>query len=273
MIAAGCATQAVDTRCFGTVADVPDLEHTDAAALLARIGATPRSNAARLDRLRELFAAAGCGPRLAEQPVPGSSLPNLTCSLPGASDKLVVVGAHFDKVGPGHGVADNWSGSVLLPTLYEDLARAPRRYTFQFVAFSAEERGELGSRAFVEALDAARRDAIVAMVNLDTLGLNPARFELREADPVLACLLSRTAKLSGAEIAVRDNGRADSSDHEPFRDAGIPAIRLHSLTPASERVIHSRADRLEAIDQQAYYASYRLIATYLAVVDQYYRVD
>ncbi len=205
--------------------------------------------------------------------MPGSRLPNLSCSLPGASESQIVVGAHFDKVDPGHGVADNWSGSVLLPTLYEDLSSAPRRHTFRFVAFSAEERGELGSRAFVRALDATRRDAIVAMVNLDTLGLNPTRFELREADPTLACLLTRTAELSGEEIAVRDNGRADSSDHEPFRDAGIPTIRLHSLSRASERVIHSRADRLEAIDQQAYYASYRLIAAYLAVLDQYSAVD
>ncbi len=273
MLAGGCANPTLDAECGAAVTEAPAVELVDRAALIARISDVPRSNAARLDRLRELFEAVGCRPRLSEQPVRGSGLPNLICTLPGESDFGIVVGAHFDKVEPGHGAADNWSGAALLPTLYQGLAQVPRNHTFLFVGFSDEERGELGSRAFVAGLDARGRERLVAMVNLDTLGLNTTRFELREADPTLACLLVGTAALTGDEARVRDNRASDASDHEPFREAGIPAIRLHSLTPASMRTIHSRADRLEAIDQDAYFSSYRLIANYLAVIDRYYLLN
>jgi Zn-dependent M28 family amino/carboxypeptidase len=137
-----------------------------------------------------------------------------------------------------------------------------------FVAFSGEERGLLGSKAFVDRLDGRGHQELVAMVNLDTLGLSATKFERREADPLLACLLTATANLTGDALTARDNGAADSSDHEPFHDAGIASIRLHSLTANSIHVIHSSRDRIAAIDQVAYYSSYRLIATYVAVIDQ-----
>ncbi|PYX03200.1 MAG: Zn-dependent exopeptidase M28, partial [Acidobacteria bacterium] len=37
-----------------------------------------------------------------------SKLPNVICVLPGSSDKVIIVGAHFDRVSEGDGVVDNW---------------------------------------------------------------------------------------------------------------------------------------------------------------------
>ncbi|HTS58313.1 MAG TPA: M28 family peptidase, partial [Terriglobales bacterium] len=61
---------------------------------------------------KQLFADAGCDDQhLSEQPVKGSKLPNVVCTLPGSSEKVIIVGAHFDRVSQGDGVVDNWSGA------------------------------------------------------------------------------------------------------------------------------------------------------------------
>ena len=266
----GCTTTQLDADCFDSLVDIPPVDFLEFSVLITQLSEVPHTNAARVAKLNELFTTAGCQPMLTEHRFPAADLPNLICSRPGAIEDRIIIGAHFDKVDPGDGVADNWSGAILLTALYQSLSQAPRQNTFVFVAFSDEERGQHGSRAFVDSLDTDQRHQVRAMVNLDTLGLSATKVELHEADPKLACLLATTANLTGDPLTVRNNGASDSSDHEPFLEARIPAIRLHSLTPNSTRVIHTGKDRFTAIDPAAYYSSYRLITVYLAVLDQYY---
>jgi hypothetical protein len=46
-----------------------------------------------------MFAEAGCDDRhVSAQAVKGSRLPNVICLLPGSSDKVIIGGAHFDRV-------------------------------------------------------------------------------------------------------------------------------------------------------------------------------
>jgi len=265
----GCTTTQLDADCFDSLVDVPPIDFLEFSVLITQLSEVPQTNAGRLAKLNELFATAGCRPMLTEHHFAAADLPNLICSRPGTVEDRIIIGAHFDKVDPGDGVADNWSGAILLTALYRSLSKTPRQNTFAFIAFSGEERGQLGSRAFVDSLDTDQRHQVRAMVNLDTLGLSATKVELHEADPELACLLAATATLTGEPLTIRNNGASDSSDHEPFLQARIPAIRLHSLTPNSMRVIHTGKDRFAAIDPAAYYSSYRLITAYLAVLDQY----
>jgi len=52
--------------------------------------------------LKQLFVEAGCDDQhISEQSVEGSKLPNVICVLPGTSDKVIIVGAHFDRVPDG----------------------------------------------------------------------------------------------------------------------------------------------------------------------------
>ena len=69
----------------------------------------------------------------------------MICALPGTSDKVIIVGAHFDHVPKGDGVADHWSGASLLPSLYEAIKKEPRRHSYIFIGFTDEEKGEVGS--------------------------------------------------------------------------------------------------------------------------------
>ena len=85
----------------------------------SRLGKYAGDNKQRELTLKQMFAEAGCDEQhLSEQPVKGSKQPNVICLLPGTSDKVIIVGAHFDYVSAGNGVVDNWSGASLLPSLY-----------------------------------------------------------------------------------------------------------------------------------------------------------
>jgi Peptidase family M28 len=100
--------------------------------------------------LESLFQTAGCkDERLTQQPVPRSKEPNVICTLTGETDRVIVVGAHFDLVDRGIGAVDDWSGAALLPSLYQSLASKPRRHRFVFIGFAAEEIGLYGSKEYV----------------------------------------------------------------------------------------------------------------------------
>ncbi len=78
------------------------------------------TNLERYKRLKNLFAESGCKDEfLREQAVKGSKEPNMICAVPAAGEhpRKIIVGAHFDSVGSGDGIIDNWSGAVLLPSL------------------------------------------------------------------------------------------------------------------------------------------------------------
>ena len=111
----------------------------------ARLRKYTGDNKQREATLKQMFTEAGCdGQHISEQPVKGSKLPNVICLLPGSSDRVIIVGAHFDRVSAGDGVVDNWSGASLLPSLYEAVKTEPRKHTYIFIGFTDEERGEVG---------------------------------------------------------------------------------------------------------------------------------
>ena len=107
------------------------------------------SDAERKQELEYLFAEAGCkDSSLREQTIEPSArfpLPNVICTLPGQSPGQIIVGAHYDHRLEGKGVADNWSGASLLPSLYESMKDRPMRHTILFIGFGEEEKGLIGS--------------------------------------------------------------------------------------------------------------------------------
>jgi hypothetical protein len=75
--------------------------------VLARLQKYGGNNQQRESTLKKIFTEAGCNDQhLSEQPVKGSKLPNVVCLLPGSSEKIIIVGAHFDRVSEGDGVKD-----------------------------------------------------------------------------------------------------------------------------------------------------------------------
>ena len=233
-----------------------------------RLKTAPAKNPEREPELHQLFEGAGCaGEALTETAVKGAKSPNLICTLRGESDSIIVVGAHFDKVAGGEGVVDNWSGASLLPSLFESLKGEPRRHTFVFIGFTDEEKGMVGSEAYAKRLTREERSKIRAMVNLDSLGLSPTKVWLSHADKNLAEALDTVAYAMKLPLAAVNVEQVGSSDSESFAKRKIPSLTIHSVTQETLPILHTAKDQLAAIHMDDYYASYQLVAVYLAYLD------
>ncbi len=237
----------------------------------ARLGKYKGNDQQREAALKQLFAEAGCDDQhLSEQPVKGSKLPNVICVLPGSSDKVIIVGAHFDHVSDGDGVVDNWSGASLLPSLYQTTKTDPRKHTYIFIGFTDEEKGEVGSRFYAQQMTNEQVSATEAMVNMDTLGLASTEVWASHSDKQLTGLLAYLAKQMNLPVTGVNAERIGSTDSVQFSDRKIPSITIHSLTQDTynARIIHSRKDKLSAINLDNYYETYKLVAAYLVFLDQ-----
>jgi Zn-dependent M28 family amino/carboxypeptidase len=240
----------------------------DRSVIERRVGISPRKNADRLEALEGMFQEAGCAAvNVARQPVKHARQPNLVCTLPGATDSVLIVGAHFDKVNQGDGVIDNWSGASLLPSLYQSIAGAPRRHTIVFVAFTDEEAGLVGSKFYAGKLSAADIGKTHGMVNLDSLGLSPSKLWASHADPAMANALAAIAQTLKAPLAGVNPEKVGSSDSESFRSRKVPSLTVHSVTQETLGVLHSTRDNINALHLDEYYETYRLLAAYLAYLD------
>ena len=240
-------------------------------AVEARLRKYNGNNKQREATLKQMFAEAGCDDQhLAEQSVQGSKLPNVICLLPGSSNKLIIVGAHFDRVSQGDGVVDNWSGASLLPSLYEAVKADSREHSYIFIGFTDEEQGEVGSRFYARQMTTEQAAATDAMVNMDTLGLAPTEIWASHSDNQLNAVLQRVAQALNLPLTAVNVDQVGSSDSEQFAARKIPRITIHSLTQQTlnERILHTSKDRFSAIRLDDYYQTYRLLAAYLTYLDQ-----
>jgi Zn-dependent M28 family amino/carboxypeptidase len=98
----------------------------------------------------------------------------------GATDSVLMVGAHLDSVVAGPGINDNGSGSAAILEVASLMSKTPTEQTVRFAWWGAEELGLLGSEFYVSDLQAdqpAELDRISAYLNFDMVGSpNFARF-------------------------------------------------------------------------------------------------
>lgn len=239
----------------------------------ARLRRYAGTNKQREATIKQMFSEAGCDDQhVSEQPVKESKLPNVICTLPGTSGEVIIVGAHFDHVPDVDGVVDNWSGASLLPSLYEAVKVAPRKHTYLFIAFTDEEQGLVGSSFYARSMTKEQVAATTAMVNMDTLGLAPTEIWGSHADKNLNRAMAYVAKQLNMPITSVDVEQIGASaDSESFADRKIPSITIHSLTPEAWRahILHSSKDKFSAMHLDNYYDTYRLVAAYVAFLDQF----
>ncbi|HLW80146.1 MAG TPA: M28 family peptidase [Terriglobia bacterium] len=245
--------------------EAPDVDLVPRPTIEARLRAARGDNAGREAAIEQFFRQAGC-PQVTEQPVSRQPLPNVVCTLPGSTGSVIIVGGHIDKVRKGQGVIDNWSGASLLPSLLESVRNKPRRHTFVFIGFTAEERGLVGSKYYAKHLTPAQVASVHAMINLDSLALGPTEVWLRHSDRRLAEVFYEVARSVQLPVQAFDPGDADD-DSEPFIKLRVPTLMVHSVTNQTWHVLHSTDDNLHAVRLSDYYDTYRLLADYLGVID------
>lgn len=238
------------------------------AAIEARLKGFSDNNEEREAILKRLFVESGCKTEnLLEQSVKNKLPPNVICIVPGKTDRVILVGAHTDHVDVGDGVVDNWSGASLLPSLLYSLNGETRQHTFVFVGFTGEEKGMLGSEFYASKLTKEQRAQIDGMVNFDTLGLGPTKVWATRADKNLLDALAQVAHSMKLPLAAVNVDRVGSTDSESCARFKIPRITIHSVTQETWPILHSKKDNFAAVHMDDYYASYRLLAAYLAFLD------
>src|SRR5262249_52435337 len=151
-----------------------------------RLRSAPAKNEERQQAIEQMFRDAGCpAGQLEVRPMKHSKFGNVVCTIPGErtattragvvrdqgleTQKIILVGGHFDHVRTGDGIIDNWSGVSMVANVLQAMVVTGRRHTLQFVAFAREEEGLLGSRAFTSQLSKADAAGYAAMVNIDSL--------------------------------------------------------------------------------------------------------
>jgi len=234
----------------------------------ARLNLYKGDDLAREASLLKSFSDAACSPdHLSEQKVPKRKEPNVICVLPGETDEIILVGAHFDHVSKGNGVVDNWSGAALLPSLFQSLSGSIRRHTFVFVGFTGEEAGFIGSDFYVKQLSKIELSKIQLMVTLDTLGLGPAEVWVNHSDPEAVGLLGGVAHALKLPLDGMNVDGFGDSDEASFVKKKVKTVVIHSITSATTKVLHSNLDDIGAIKFDNYYDTYHLVAAYLATLD------
>jgi hypothetical protein len=147
--------------------------------------------------------------------------------LPGQGPDWVVVSAHVDGHPHGESAIDNATGVAVAVALGRQFAPHICRCSrgLRIALFSAEEWGLVGSRLWLERMDAAARRAMKININLDSVAGAAGLTALTSGFARLDAWVSDSATCAGSPIATHLPLMANS-DHANFAAHGIPAFRL-----------------------------------------------
>ncbi len=179
-------------------------------------------------------------------------------SDPVLKDEVVIVGAHYDHEGKDNhgdiygGANDNASGSAAVLEIaraFRELEPKPKR-TILFILFTAEEKGLLGSRYYVDN-PLFPLGKTVAMIDLDMISRNNVdqlslvgKYQYPQLFKIVEEINKNTANFelnSNVEAFLRN------SDHFPFMRKKIPSLFFNS---GEHDDLHTPRDTVELIDPE-----------------------
>ena len=174
---------------------------------------------------------------------------NVVAEIPGTTDEYITLTAHYDSTFLSHGAYDNMSGCIGLLGLMEVLkASAPNRFGLKFIFCGSEERGLLGSKAWVQAHE-SELDKCVMNINLDMIGAVMGHFIAAcTCEQQMADYIAYRGAIAG--VPIRANQRVYSSDSTPFADKGIPAVSFARMGGGNVVPFHCRYDTMEEVDPE-----------------------
>jgi Zn-dependent M28 family amino/carboxypeptidase len=185
--------------------------------------------------------------RLAGEDAPATTQV-IMLDIPGRGPERVVLSAHVDGHDLAESAMDNATGVVVAIAIARafapHVAALPRG--LRVCLFSAEEWALAGSKAYLDAMDAAARRRLVLNVNLDTVAGGSRLTALTSEFPALDTFVQDATRSVGLPIGTY-RPLMQNSDHYNFAQHGIPALRLvtgfddagsnvrYILTPADTR--------------------------------------
>ena len=187
---------------------------------------------------------------------------DVVAELPGLSDEWIVMTAHYDTTPLSRGSYDNMSGCIGLLAVLDALRGKKHRYGLRFVFCGSEERGLLGSKAYVAAHE-AELDKIALNINLDMIGTYMGRFIARvSAEEGLVQYIRYFASIRG--FGIKASSGVYSSDSTPFADKGVPALSFARLAGGNMAPIHNRYDTPAVLSDKQILEDSAFIAAFTA---------
>jgi len=195
-------------------------------------------------------------------------------------DDIVIICAHYDSTSPAAtrqtlapGADDNASGTAAVLEAARILALYPLDFTVRFIAFSAEEWGLFGSRAYATAAGLAG-ERILGVINLDMIAFADAMPEDLQiiVNPASGWLADRFLDAASAYGPVDATKTVDASfvysDHGPFWDNGYPALLAIEDDPLTTPYYHQTSDTLDKCQMDFFTSAVRASLGLLAELAQ-----
>ncbi len=188
---------------------------------------------------------------------------NIVAEIRGAekADELVMLGAHFDSWDSGDGATDNAAGSAVMMEAMRLLKASglKMRRTVRLALWTGEEEGLLGSRAYVGAHFAERKDMklhpdygkLSAYFNVDN-GTGKIRGmylqENEAARPVFEKWMEPFKSMGMTTLAIRGVG---GTDHVSFDEVGLPGFQfIQDPIEYETRSHHTNMDVYERLQEE-----------------------
>ncbi len=173
---------------------------------------------------------------------------NVVLDIPGEVDEWIVLTAHYDSTSLSTGAYDNMSGSIGILAMAEHFMTAPHRRGIRMILCGSEERGLLGSKAWVKD-HPELVEKCVLNVNLDMIGSIMGNFHACVTGEEKLChYIEYFAGEMGFGMGVKQG--VYPSDSTPMADAGIPAISFARMAPNNTATIHNRYDTVKLLKEQ-----------------------
>ncbi len=172
---------------------------------------------------------------------------NVIAEIPGKREEYITLSAHYDSTALSHGSYDNMSGCAGLIGVMQELKDEELNYGLRFVFCGSEERGLLGSKAYVRDHE-ADLEKTALNINLDMIGTYMGKFISRvSAEEKLADYITYMGSELGFPISAKVG--VYSSDSTPFADKGVPAVSFARIANPNVAPIHCRYDLPELISE------------------------
>jgi Zn-dependent M28 family amino/carboxypeptidase len=163
-------------------------------------------------------------------------------------EEIVLLGAHLDSWDLGTGALDNGVNSALVVEVARAIAAGPRpKRTVQFVLFTGEENGLVGSRGYVAA-HREKMDRYVAALIHD-IGDGKVVGYFTDGRPDLHPALSRVlAPVKGWGAAGLNDEAILGTDNFDFLLEGVPNLIANQETAKYLPDYHAESDTLDKVD-------------------------
>jgi len=196
---------------------------------------------------------------------------NVIAEIPGRDpalrDEVVLIGAHLDSWHTANGATDNADGAIAVMEAMRILTalNAQPRRTIRVALWSGEEQGLLGARAYIAQhfADQASRDKLAVYLNDDpgsgkTLGFYMERNQT--AKTIFDTWLEPLKEL-GATRNINEG--IGSTDHVPFKEAGMPGFNVIKDFDAYDvRTRHTNADFSDRVTEDELKQSAIILAAF-----------